>query len=71
MDIQEMMHRLLVKMDDSQAKAGETRKEMLERMDTNQVKMEADRKASHEEMMAMIKAWGKTLDAWSTDTKVT
>jgi hypothetical protein len=32
-------------------------------------KMEADRKADHEEMMAMIKAWGKMLDAWSTDTK--
>jgi hypothetical protein len=31
--------------------------------------MEADRKADHEEMMAMMKAWGETLDAWSTDTK--
>jgi hypothetical protein len=30
-------------------------------------KMEADRKADHE-MMAKMKAWGGTLDAWSTDT---
>jgi hypothetical protein len=29
---------------------------------------EADRKTDHEETMAMLKAWGKTLDAWSTDT---
>jgi hypothetical protein len=44
-------------------------KTMLTEMKANQAKADADRKADHEEMMAMMKAWGEALDAWSTDTK--
>jgi hypothetical protein len=44
---------------------------MIYREDLEEImaKREADRKADHEETMAMMKAWGKTLDAWSTNTK--
>jgi DNA-binding protein H-NS len=42
---------------------------ILKSIQATQVKAEAARKADHEEMMAMMKAWRETLDAWSTDTK--
>jgi hypothetical protein len=41
----------------------------MEMLKTMMAKREANRKADHEEMMSMIKAWGKTLDAWPTDIK--
>jgi hypothetical protein len=43
--------------------------QVMEMLKTMMAKREANRKANHEEMMAMIKAWGKALDAWPTDIK--
>jgi hypothetical protein len=58
MESQQIMELLLAIREEINA----SRKKMIE-------KMEANRKADHEEMMTMMETWGETLDAWSKDTK--